>query len=53
MLRGRLSFEIAALLCAKLVALSVLYYAFFAPGTQPRVDAHAISARLFSPPSHP
>jgi hypothetical protein len=50
---NRISFEIAALLCAKLAALTILYFAFFSPARQPHVDARALSHRLLSSSSRP
>jgi hypothetical protein len=46
--RKRLTTEIALLLCAKLAALTLLYFAFFAPSSRPRIDRHAATAHLFS-----
>ena len=41
--------DIALLLCAKLAALGILYFAFFSPATHPPSDARAVSARMLSP----
>ncbi len=42
--RSKLSAEIAALLCAKLVALCALYFAFFS--APPPVDAGGVRTHL-------
>ncbi len=47
MVGRRLSFEIGLILCAKLAALTILYFAFFS--SQPRADSHAVAAHLMSP----
>jgi hypothetical protein len=47
MVGKRLSFEIGLVLCAKLAALTLLYFAFFSSATQPRADA--VAAHLTSP----
>jgi hypothetical protein len=44
-----LRIEIAALLGAKLLALCVLYFAFFSSDRQTQVDAHAVSAHVMNP----
>ena len=41
---NRLPLEIAGLLCLKLAALTLLYFAFFS--AQPHIDSTATSARL-------
>jgi len=46
---NRISFKIAALLCAKLVALTILYFAFFSSSPQPRADAVAAHLTSSSP----
>jgi hypothetical protein len=43
---GKRSVEIAALLGAKLIALTLLYFLFFSPGHQVRVDASAARSHL-------
>jgi hypothetical protein len=42
----RVTREIAWLLAIKLIALTVLYYAFFSPSHQPHPDAHAVAAHV-------
>jgi hypothetical protein len=41
--------EIAALLCVKLLALCILYFAFFSSAHQAQVDARAVSAHVMNP----
>jgi hypothetical protein len=41
--------EITALLCVKLLALCVLYFAFFSSAHQAQIDAHAVSAHVMNP----
>jgi hypothetical protein len=53
MTKTRLPFEIGLLLVAKLVALTVLYYAFFSPAHQSVADTGAVAARVLSSNSHP
>jgi hypothetical protein len=50
MVGKRLSFEIGLVLCAKLAALTVLYFVFFSPASQPRADSGAVAAHLTSGP---
>ncbi len=49
----RLRFEIGLALCAKLAALTLLYFLFFSPASQPQPDAHAVAAHLTSSASEP
>ena len=42
----RLTFEIGLALCAKLAALTLLYFLFFS--SQPHTDARAVAAHLTS-----
>ncbi len=49
----RLSREIAILLCAKLAALTVLYFLFFAPSHRITVDAPTASTHILSTNTHP
>jgi hypothetical protein len=44
----RLSFEIGLILCAKLAALTLLYFAFFS--APPHADSRAVAAHLTSGP---
>ncbi len=48
MVGKRLSFEIGLLLCAKLAALTILYFAFFSSSSQPPQDSHAVASHLMS-----
>jgi len=47
--RTPLRAEIAALLCVKLLALGLLYFAFFQPAARPHADAQAVSAHVLNP----
>jgi len=49
----RLRFEISLVLCAKLAALTLLYFLFFSPASQTHTDAHAVAAHLTSFASGP
>ena len=42
----RITREIAWLLAIKLVALTVLYFAFFGPSHQPNPDTRAVAAHV-------
>jgi len=46
--RTPLRAEIAAILCVKLLALCVLYFAFFSSTHQAQVDARAVSAHVMN-----
>ena len=48
----RLRFEIGLALCAKLAALTLLYFLFFS-SSQPHTDARAVAAHLTSSASEP
>ena len=52
-MKARLPVEIGLLLAAKLVALTVLYYAFFSPAHRTVTDTGAVAARVLSSNSHP
>ncbi|HVU22356.1 MAG TPA: hypothetical protein VHE09_16620 [Rhizomicrobium sp.] len=49
----RLSREITVLLCAKLAALTVLYFLFFSPSHRVTADAPATSTHILSTNTHP
>jgi hypothetical protein len=49
----RLSREIAILLCAKLAALTLLYFLFFSPSHRVAVDAPATSTHILGTNTHP
>ena len=49
----RLSREITILLCAKLAALTILYFVFFSPSHHVTVDAHAASTHILGTNTHP
>jgi hypothetical protein len=49
----RISREIALLLCAKLAALTLLYFLFFSPSHRIAVDAPTASAHILSTNTHP
>jgi hypothetical protein len=49
----RLSVEIAALLTAKLAALTLIYFAFFSPSHRVVVDAPSASAHILGARTHP
>jgi hypothetical protein len=49
----RLSREIAFLLCAKLVALTLIYFLFFLPSHRISVDAPTASAHILGTDTHP
>jgi hypothetical protein len=51
--KNRLSVEIAALLCAKLAALTLLYFLFFSPTHRIAVDAPTASAHILGTNTHP
>ena len=53
MVGRRLTFEIGFVLCAKLAALTLLYFLFFSPASQPHADAHTVAAHLTSSASGP
>jgi hypothetical protein len=53
MVGRRLTFEIGLVLCAKLAALTLLYFLFFSPESQPQPDARAVAAHLTSSASGP
>lgn len=44
----RLTTEIALLLCAKLAALTILYFTFFSTASRPSIDPHAAESHLLS-----
>lgn len=52
MAQNRLTVEIAVLLCAKLVALGLLYHAFFSPAARPAIDSRAVAIQLLGSGSH-
>jgi hypothetical protein len=49
----RLSTEIAILLCAKLAALTLLYFAFFTPSHRIAADAPRTSTHILGESPHP
>ncbi len=49
----RLRFEIGLALCAKLAALTLLYFLFFSPASQPQPDPDSVAAHLTSSASGP
>lgn len=49
----RLTREISFVLCAKLAALVVLYFAFFDPSHRPQVSPGAVAQKLFGDGSSP
>jgi len=49
----RLSREITILLCAKLAALTLLYFLFFSPSHRIAVDAPATSTHILGTNTHP
>ncbi|HTT99691.1 MAG TPA: hypothetical protein VMF58_16705 [Rhizomicrobium sp.] len=50
--RKQLSVEIALLLCAKLVALTALYFAFFSPSHRITADAPTTSTHVLGTNTH-
>jgi hypothetical protein len=49
----RLTREIAILLCAKLAALTLLYFLFFSPSHRITADAPTTSTHILSTTTHP
>ena len=49
----RLSREITIFLCAKLVALTLIYFLFFSPSHRTAVDAHATTTHIQGTNTHP
>jgi len=49
----RLSVDIAALLTAKLAALTLIYFAFFSPAHRVTADAPATSHHILGTNTHP
>lgn len=49
----RLSREIAILLCAKLAALTLLYFLFFSPSHRITADVPTTSTHILSTNKHP